>query len=66
MKQLKLEADELVFIGDTYKQDIVGAKKLGMRTIWLNTRQEPKEVTMNNLPDYEITQLSDLVTKTIL
>jgi len=61
MKQLNLKADELVFIGDTYKQDIVGAKKVGIRTIWLNTRKEPKEIAMNNLPDYEITKLSDLI-----
>lgn len=35
-----LKPHEVLFVGDTYSQDIIGAKSIGMKTAWLNCRQE--------------------------
>ena len=32
----QLRAGQIVFVGDSYAQDIVGAKGVGMKTVWLN------------------------------
>ncbi len=60
LNALKLTPDEGVFVGDTYYQDIIGAKRVGMKTVWLNTRHEPLEPAPANLPDFEIEQLAEL------
>ncbi len=56
-----LSADEVVFIGDTYQQDIIGAKSVNLKTVWLNSRHEPQEMAQDNPPDFEIESLSQLL-----
>ncbi len=56
-----LQPDEVLFVGDTYNQDIRGAKSVGMRTCWLNSRNEPKALATAGPPDYELETLSALV-----
>lgn len=34
-KHLGLEIDEVVFVGDTFATDIIGAHRLGMKSIWV-------------------------------
>lgn len=53
-----LRPDEVIFVGDTYSQDIIGAKGVGMKTVWLNCRQEPLE--KKDLADYMIQDLKEL------
>jgi HAD superfamily hydrolase (TIGR01509 family) len=63
LEQSNLQAEEVLFVGDTYQQDIVGAKQVGMRTVWLNCRHEPESLAKDDPPDFEIesiTQLSQL------
>jgi HAD superfamily hydrolase (TIGR01549 family) len=66
LMQVKLKPDEVVFVGDTYRQDIVGAKHAGLRTVWLNTRHEPRAMAVDDPPDYEIERLAELVEMPIL
>jgi HAD superfamily hydrolase (TIGR01549 family) len=66
LMQSKLRPDEVVFVGDTYQQDIIGAKRVGLKTVWLNNRHEPQAMTVDNLPDYEIDTLVELIEKPIL
>jgi len=40
LKRDHLKAEEVIFVGDTYSQDILGAASLGFKTIWLNCRKE--------------------------
>jgi 2-haloalkanoic acid dehalogenase type II len=40
LNYLELEPREVVMVGDNYKHDIEGAAKLGIDTIWVNTRKE--------------------------
>ncbi|KAB8137470.1 HAD family hydrolase [Gracilibacillus oryzae] len=37
--KLQLDKEETVYIGDSYENDIVGAKQAGWKAIWLNHRQ---------------------------
>lgn len=53
-----LKPEEVVFVGDTYAQDIIGAKKAGMKTVWLNCRHETIED--KTFADYEIQNLEQL------
>lgn len=66
LKLLRLRVSDVVFIGDNYQQDIIGAKQVGLKTIWLNTRHEPQGIATDNPPDYVIETLSDLITRAIL
>jgi len=56
-----LTAGEVVFVGDTYAQDIVGAKAVGLQTIWLNSRKEPVGWAKNNPPDYTVNDLMEVL-----
>jgi HAD superfamily hydrolase (TIGR01549 family) len=66
LESLRIRASDAVFIGDTYQQDIIGAKHVGLNAIWLNTRHEPQGIAIDNPPDYRIETLSDLITRAIL
>lgn len=49
--------DEAIMIGDNLMTDILGASRVGMRSVWINRDdKERTEVT----PTYEITQLEEL------
>lgn len=37
-KKLKLTAEELCYVGDSYGNDIVGAKEAGWKAVWFNHR----------------------------
>jgi HAD superfamily hydrolase (TIGR01549 family) len=65
LARCKLTPDEGVFVGDTYQQDIIGAKGVGLKTVWLNNRNEPREMAVDNPPAYEIATLEELVEKPI-
>jgi FMN phosphatase YigB (HAD superfamily) len=56
----KLKPEEVLFVGDTYQQDILGAKQVGLKTAWLNIRNEPLDMAKNNPPDREIRSLAQL------
>ncbi|MBN1579665.1 MAG: hypothetical protein JXA89_03105 [Anaerolineae bacterium] len=47
-------------MGDSYQQDIVGAKRVGLKTVWLNNRHEPRAMAVDNPPDYEIETLAEM------
>ncbi len=66
LRQSQLRADEVIFVGDTYQQDIIGAKRAGLKTVWLNSRHEPRAMAVNDPPDYEIETLAELIEKPIL
>jgi HAD superfamily hydrolase (TIGR01549 family) len=61
LSQCHLRANEVVFVGDTYLQDILGAKQVGMKTIWLNSRHESHALAAGDPPDAEIGSLSELI-----
>jgi putative hydrolase of the HAD superfamily len=63
LKALSVEADEAVFVGDTPSEDIEGAKKVGMKTIFIpsqfNSLDDMQRAPQQ--PDYTIEKLSDIL-----
>lgn len=56
---LKSAPAEVLFVGDTFEADVVGAKGVGMDAVWLNRRGEPLPDAPVR-PDYIVSQLGDL------
>lgn len=52
--------NDIVFIGDTYDTDVVGANHVGLDVIWLNYK---KENNAYNLPVHCIYNTSELAEK---
>lgn len=61
-KRLGLRPDELCYVGDSYGNDILGAKRAGWKAVWYNHRghQAGKEVTPDAVVDTE-TELAELL-----
>jgi putative hydrolase of the HAD superfamily len=59
MAQLGVTADESVMVGDRFERDVKGAQAAGMRSVWVNTRNEsaPPEA---QLPEAEISSIAEL------
>ena len=54
------QAGAIVHVGDLLRTDIVGAKSMGMKTIWFNRNNKPRE-TANVAPDHVIVDLRELL-----
>jgi putative hydrolase of the HAD superfamily len=59
LRSLNVKPVEALFVGDDYHADIVGAKNVGMKTVWLNPQRQaiPGEV----VPDYDIAGLEEIL-----
>jgi FMN phosphatase YigB (HAD superfamily) len=55
-----------MFIRDSYQQDIIGAKRVNLKAVWLNNRSEPRALAQENPPDFAIETLSELLELPIL
>ncbi|MFJ7934540.1 HAD family hydrolase [Sporosarcina sp. NPDC096371] len=53
-----IAADEAVMVGDNLMTDILGASRVGMRSVWIN--REEKELVEGSTPTYEIDDLEKL------
>ena len=49
--------ENIIYIGDTYDTDVVGANAVGTDVIWLNHKGESNR---DNLPVYQISDMSEL------
>lgn len=57
---LALKPQEVAHIGNLLETDVVGAKAVGMRAIWINRGEgDPKRISSQ--PDYEIKHLYELI-----
>jgi 2-haloacid dehalogenase len=57
---LKCQPGEVLHVGDSQRADVVGAKRAGMLAAWLNRRSHKLRPGIP-IPDYEITNLRDLL-----
>ncbi|MFQ6094672.1 MAG: HAD family hydrolase [Candidatus Bathyarchaeia archaeon] len=58
LRGLSLEPSEVVHVGDLIQTDIAGAKAVGMKAVWLNTKKSVK--IGRYAPDFEIPRLTHL------
>lgn len=59
LRKLKLVPSQAIFVGDSYERDIIPAKQLGMRTIWLKG-PNPRIPPNAEPADCEISSLMEL------
>jgi putative hydrolase of the HAD superfamily len=54
---MSLDKDEAIMIGDNLMTDILGANRIGMKTVWINRHNKERNEV---IPTYEIKQLAEL------
>ena len=59
IESLQLKPEEILFVGDNLRLDIVGAQNVGMKSAWIN--RERKTNSIDGEPDYELHSLIDLL-----
>ena len=59
LSELGISANEAIYVGDTYLDDMVGAKSVGMWTAWL-VGDQPKPCIESSAADYRLSRLQDL------
>ena len=57
LKQMSLDKDEVIMVGDNLMTDVLGANRSGIKSVWIN--RDKKEINEVK-PTYEITHLSEL------
>ena len=59
IESLKLKPEEILFVGDNIRLDLVGAQNVGMKSARIN--RERKTNSVDGEPDYELHSLIDLL-----
>lgn len=60
---LGVESSETVFVGDSYKHDVLGAAALGMATLHVNVDQNPYDIDLwDLLDDYQTNKRPNRIT----
>ncbi|MGH7864014.1 MAG: HAD family hydrolase [Candidatus Binataceae bacterium] len=59
ISNLKLKPDEILFVGDTARDDVLGAKRVGMHAAWINRHAAPLPAGIPE-PDLVIADLAEL------
>ena len=57
LEKVDKNGESCLYVGNSFRTDIKGAKKVGMKTCWLNRQGKQKE----DVPDLEIKELSELL-----
>lgn len=58
VKSLNSKTDESIYIGDNYLTDIVGGKDFGMKTVYLNPKNN---VVKDSVADFEIKDIKEVL-----
>ena len=60
LERLGVAPEEALQVGDTLREDVLGAKLIGMRTAWVNRSGAPGDPALPR-PDYEVQSLIELL-----
>ena len=60
LKRLQCKPEECLHVGDDLDHDVGGASKLGIKTVWINNKNQPTQY--KSQADYSIKTLPELVT----
>ncbi|MBI3804896.1 MAG: HAD family hydrolase [Nitrospirae bacterium] len=58
-EKIGISPSDALFVGDSFENDVVGAKQLGMDAAWINRTGLPPPIARYT-PDYSLTELADL------
>jgi len=61
VETLQMKPEEVAVIGDSFKKDIIPAKKIGCSAIWIKGETWTDENNDESLPDTIITDLKQLI-----
>jgi HAD superfamily hydrolase (TIGR01549 family) len=56
---LELDVSEVLFVGDSWEDDVVGARDCGLDIAWVNVKNHPRPNELH-APTYEIRSVTDL------
>lgn len=56
---LELDASEVLFVGDSWDDDVVGARNCGLDIAWVNVKNQPRPNDLHE-PTFEINSVIDL------
>ncbi len=59
LKKLKVDPSKAIMVGNKLRQDILGAKNVGIRSIWINNNEPQEKVTVH--PDFEVTEIGEVL-----
>ena len=57
LQVMNITADEAIMVGDNLMTDILGASRVGMKSVWINRHEKDRNEV---IPTYEITHLEEL------
>ena len=57
-RRTQVDASEIIYIGNNYMKDVVGAKESGWKAAWVKRKDEERD---ESVPDYVINELSELL-----
>jgi putative hydrolase of the HAD superfamily len=57
LEKMSLTKDEAIMVGDNLMTDILGASRVGMKSVWINRHDKERNEV---IPDFEITHLEEL------
>ena len=57
LQLMNINADEAIMVGDNLMTDILGASRVGMKSVWINRHDKERNEV---IPTYEITHLEEL------
>ncbi len=57
LQLMNMSADEAIMVGDNLMTDILGASRVGMKSVWINRHDKERNEV---IPTYEITHLEEL------
>ena len=59
LKEINMKSEEVVFVGDSIIDNVLGPSSLGMKTVWVNRKKE--SVKADAQPNYAISDLWPLI-----
>lgn len=55
--ELKLQPEEILFVGDSYHKDVLGASNIGMKTMLINKKEKEE----NNMADFQLSSFDNFI-----
>ena len=59
-EHLQCESNDILYVGDSYEKDVIGAKSAGWQVIWMNHRNKTVPDEVSYFPDEEVHSAKEL------